>query len=182
MKDGFIRVAAATPAIAVADCRGNMERILALTCQAAAERASLVVFPELCLTGYTCGDLFLSRTLQQAALSALADLCAATAGLEILCIAGLPLAQGAALYNVAAVVFAGRILGFVPKRYIPNYGEFYEARHFTAGPPSGLVCVLDQEIPFGTDLVFTCREQPDFQRIPKREGHMAQGGQMEPRS
>jgi NAD+ synthase (glutamine-hydrolysing) len=162
MKDGFIRVAAATPKIQVADCRGNLEQILALTREAAADKVNLVVFPELCLTGYTCGDLFLSRTLQQESLAALLDFCAATASLEILCVVGLPLALGSALYNAAAVVQSGRILGFVPKRFIPNYAEFYEARHFTAGPPSGQMTDLGQDIPFGTNLVFSCHEQPDF--------------------
>jgi NAD+ synthase (glutamine-hydrolysing) len=162
MKDGFIRVAAITPQIRVADCRGNAAAMLALIREAAASQASLAVFPELCLTGYTCGDLFLSRTLQQEAMASLTDLAAATADLDILCVAGLPLAAGSGLYNAAAVFKGGRILGFVPKQYIPNYAEFYEARHFEPGPVSGVVAVDGQDIPFGTRLVFSCREMPDF--------------------
>jgi NAD+ synthase (glutamine-hydrolysing) len=162
MKDGFIRVSAATPVIQVADCRGNREQILSLINQAASDQASLVVFPELCLTGYTCSDLFLSRTLQQEAVSALRDLIAATAGLEIVCVVGLPWSWGTALYNVAAVFQSGSLLGLVPKQFIPNYAEFYEARHFTSGPASGSALFDGQEVPFGSDLLFKCREQPDF--------------------
>jgi NAD+ synthase (glutamine-hydrolysing) len=162
MKDGFVRVAAATPRIRVADCRGNRDRILTLITEAAADQASLIVFPELCLTGYTCSDLFLSRTLQQEALAALRDLVDATAGLEIVSVVGLPLAQGSALYNTAAVFQAGRLLGFIPKRFIPNYAEFYEARHFSPGPEHGSVTLDGKVYPFGSKLIFACRELPDF--------------------
>lgn len=162
MHDGFIRVAAATPQIQVADCPGNAASIIALIREAAARDIQLVVFPELCLTGYTCSDLFLSRTLQQGALAALQTVARATAGLEPLCVVGLPLAWGSGLYNVAAVVQAGRILGFVPKTQIPNYAEFYEARHFQPGPRQAVICLDGINYPLGTSLLFQCREQRDF--------------------
>ena len=162
MRDGFIRVAAATPRIQVADCAGNRDRILGLIRQAAADQVHIAVFPELCLTGYTCGDLFLSRTLLDGARRALCSLAEATRGLEIISIVGLPLADGAALYNVAAVIQDGRVLGFVPKQNIPNYAEFYEARHFSPGP-SISVCLFDgSEIPFGRNLLFCCEQMPEL--------------------
>jgi len=166
MHDGFIRVAAATPAIKVADCGYNRDQILALIRKANQEQARLVIFPELCLTGYTCSDLFLSRVLLHGARQALLDLMAATAELDLVCVVGLPLAEGSALYNIAAVFQKGRLLGLVPKRHIPNYAEFYEGRHFTPGPAVGglpdHILFNGQDVPFGSDLLFTCREQPDF--------------------
>jgi NAD+ synthase (glutamine-hydrolysing) len=166
MFDGFVRVAAATPAIKVADCTWNSEQILHLVRQADQNQVSLVVFPELCLTGYTCSDLFLSDVLQQGSIRALQHIRQATAGLEPVCIVGLPLAVGSALYNVAAVLHRGRLLGLVPKQQIPNYAEFYEARHFSPAPMPGIgpatVRLWDEDIPFGTDLLFASSTLPDF--------------------
>lgn len=162
MHDGFIRVACSTPGIKVADCQGNREQIFGQIRQAAADQASLVIFPELCLTGYTCGDLFLSRTLLEGARQALIELIRDTAGLDIVCAIGLPLAAGSALYNVAAVFQGGRLLGFVPKQHIPNYSEFYEARHFSPGPALSSIDFNGQTVPFGRNLIFCCQEIPDF--------------------
>ena len=166
MQDGFIRVAAATPLIRVADVRFNRDQILSLIHEAARQQASVVVFPELCLTGYTCSDLFLSRSLQDAATAALLDLVRETADLDTVCIVGLPLVRGQDLYNAAAVIQRGQLLGLVPKTHVPNYAEFYELRHFTPGnmaKESGATCRINgQDVPFGTDLLFCCREMPEF--------------------
>lgn len=166
MFDGFVRVAAATPTIKVADCIWNGQQILQLIQQADQNKVSLVVFPELCLTGYTCSDLFLSEVLQQGAIRTLQELLQATASLEPVCVVGLPLAVGASLYNVAAVFHRGSLLGLVPKQQIPNYAEFYEGRHFSPAPQPGsgpaTVRLLDFDVPFGTDLLFASSTLPDF--------------------
>ncbi len=162
MHDGFIRVAAATPKIQVADCAGNQQSILDLILEASSQKVSLIIFPELCLTGYTCSDLFLSRTLLAGARQALADLVTATSALDIVCAVGLPMAEGSALYNVAAVFQRGRLLGIVPKQQIPNYAEFYEARHFTSGPALSEINFNGQAVPFGRNLIFCCQELPEF--------------------
>ncbi len=130
MKDGFIRVAAATPDIKVADCGYNADRIIELIKQAAEENASLVVFPELCITGYTCGDLFLQKVLLDGAKKALVKIAEETAGCDLLAFVGLPFEADGKLYNCAAAINKGNIIGFVPKKNIPAYSEFYETRHF----------------------------------------------------
>ena len=133
MKDGFLKAAAFSPALRVADCTYNAQQVLAQL-QAAAQRGvKLAVFPEFCLTGYTCGDLFLQRTLQQGALDALEWLLAQTRALDTVVLVGLPLLVHGKLYNCAAVLCRGQLLGIVPKTYLPNYGEFYEKRQFTPG-------------------------------------------------
>ena len=130
MKDGFIRAAAATPDIKVADCGYNADRIIELIKQAAAENASLVVFPELCITGYTCGDLFLQKVRLDGAPTALVKIAEETAGCDLLAFVGLPFEADGKLYNCAAAINKGNIIGFVPKKNIPAYSEFYETRHF----------------------------------------------------
>lgn len=164
MQDGFIKVAAATPEIRVADCRYNTSQILNCAKQAEQQGAAVCVFPELCLTGYTCGDLFLQDTLLCAAEAALQELLECTTVLRTVLIIGMPLRYDSALYNVAAVIYQGQLLGFVPKQNIPNYAEFYEARHFTSGK-GRLIEQIDfagKAIPFGTNLLFCCQEQRDF--------------------
>ena len=154
MKDGFIRVAAATPDIKVADCDYNADRIIELIRQAAEEDASIVVFPELCITGYTCGDLFLQKVLLDGAKNALVKIAKETADCDLLAFVGLPFEVDGKLYNCAAAVNRGSVEGFVPKKNIPNYSEFYEARHFTPWQEGshGLV-FMDDYIPFG-DIIF----------------------------
>src|SRR5437764_5804790 len=124
---GFLRVAAATPLVRVADCAFNAGQILVLMKQAEAERVAVLVFPELALTGYTCADLFQQNVLQQGALAALGhvveDGAAIFSGVAVL---GMPLAVDDQVFNCAAVLHRGRILGVVPKSFIPNYKEFYE--------------------------------------------------------
>ncbi len=133
MRDGFIKVAAGTPKIRVADCRYNARQIIALMRQAAAQGVKLLALPELCVTGYTCGDLFLQDALLDGAERALAHILAETRDLETLTALGLPVRCDNKLYNCAAVVQNGEILALVPKTYLPNYGEFYERRWFTPG-------------------------------------------------
>jgi len=133
MQNGFVKAAAATPPLRVADPTYNALRVVELTRQAAEKGASIIVFPELCLTGYTCGDLFLQKILQEKALEALCAVRDATANWNIITIVGLPLAQHGKLYNCAAILCGGSVQGIVPKQNIPNYGEFYEQRYFVSG-------------------------------------------------
>ncbi|MGN1303557.1 MAG: NAD(+) synthase [Oscillospiraceae bacterium] len=133
MKDGFIRCAAITPDIKVADCGHNAEQIITLAKQAAENGVSAAVFPELCITGYTCGDLFLHKALLDSARLAVMTVAEGTSELDMLIFVGLPVSFGGKLYNCAAALKGGRILGLVPKINIPNYSEFYEARHFASG-------------------------------------------------
>lgn len=133
MKDGFIKIACVTPPLRVADCTYNAKQIIVCAKEAAENGAKLIVFPELCITGYTCADLFLQETLLQGALDALQLILTETRKLAAVTIVGLPFADGGALYNCAAVCYQGEVLGIVPKQNIPNYSEFYEMRHFTPG-------------------------------------------------
>ncbi|MCI2047219.1 MAG: NAD(+) synthase [Faecalibacterium sp.] len=163
MQYGFIRAAALSPALRVADCRYNALQIVQAMQQAEAQGIQLAVFPELCLTGYTCGDLFLQRTLQQGAEQGLRTLLQASAALNLVAVAGLPVRHNGKLYNCAAVVCRGALLGLVPKTFLPNYAEFYEKRHFSAGRPQ--VEWIDfggQRVPFGTSLLFCCRTMESF--------------------
>ncbi len=156
MKDGFFRIGAATPVVGVADVETNIDRIGALIRQAAAEGCGIVCFPELAVTGYTCGDLFLDRTLLSAGERVLARLMAETAELDILCAVGVPVAWNGALYNCAALFHKGKLLGLPAKKNIPNYSEFYEARHFTPGPDGAIpVAFAGQETVLG-DMLFVC--------------------------
>ena len=135
MKDGFLKAAALSPSLRVADCNYNASQIVSQLQDAAARGVRLAVFPEFCLTGYTCGDLFLQRTLQQGALDALQTVLDASRELDVVALVGLPLLVRGKLYNCAAVLCGGRLLGLVPKTYLPNYGEFYEKRQFTRAAP-----------------------------------------------
>ena len=156
MDFGFLRIAAAIPSVQVAGCRHNVSRIEKLIRHAAERQAALVAFPELAVTGYTCGDLFTQRALLDGAESALADLLKSTSDCPTVCIAGMPVAAGNRLYNTAVVFCRGRVLGIVPKTYLPNYGEFYESRWFASGTDfdgdSATLC--GQRIPMSTGLLF----------------------------
>lgn len=158
MKDGFVRVAVATPQVKVADTVYNAEQTIVLLRKAERERVSLVVFPELGLTAYTCADLFLQPTLLDGGIAALEAVIAASRDLEVVAVVGLPLIWQGKLYNCAAVVHKGELLAVVPKTYIPNYNEFYESRWFTAAPGDmGVIEVLGSSVPFGTDILFQSR-------------------------
>ena len=163
MIDGFVRIAAITPDLRVADCAGNAAETVRAAQRAAQAGASVAVFPELGLTGYTCGDLFLQDALVRGAQEALSAVLAGTANLDLLLAVGLPVRCGAALYNCAAVLCAGRLLGLVPKTHIPNYGEFYELRHFAPG--EGVdeeVELCGQRVRLCARQLFACKEMPDL--------------------
>lgn len=153
---GFYRIAAAVPVLKVADVEGNVAEIIELMGQAEAREAALVCFPELCLTASTCADLFHQPTLLEAALEGLAAVAAASASLEVAVIVGAPLLHCDRLYNCAVVLQGGKILGVVPKSFIPNYKEFYEKRWFTSGRElrGEELTLAGQTVPFGADLVF----------------------------
>ena len=137
MKDGFIKTAAGTVDVVVADVEYNTQAVLARMREADAAGVNVLVLPELCLTGYTCGDLFFSDCLLGAVEPALQAIVEASKALYPVVAVGLPLRFGGKLYNCAAVVHAGRILGVVPKTHIPNYGEFYELRQFASASVLG---------------------------------------------
>ncbi len=161
MKDGFIKAAVLTPEIRVADCTYNMMQICMLIDEAAQAKVKLMVFPELCITGYTCADLFWQERLLAEARHALDQIIAHTEGKDALVFVGLPWEKNGKLYNVAAAVSGGRLLGLVPKHFLPNYNEFYEARHFTPGEGTvEWVKSEGQEIPFGMNLLF-CSDAPE---------------------
>ena len=151
---GFVKVAAATPLVHIGDCASNAEAIDRMTTEAAGRGASIVVFPELSLTGYTCGDLFLQSRLLEAADEALAQLLATPR--EIVSIVGMPIYYKNNLYNCAVVIAEGKIYGVVPKSYIPNYSEFYESRWFTEGRDirNAEITLCGERVRFGTDLLF----------------------------
>ena len=161
MNDGFLRIAAATPAIRVADCEYNKNAVRELMEECARRGVAAAAFPELCLTGYTCGDLFRDSALLAGAKKALAELLNETAGLNLLALVGLPVAVGADLYNCAAILCRGELLGLVPKTNIPNYTEFYEARHFTPGPEFREIRFCGRTVPLGTGLLFRSAEMPE---------------------
>lgn len=163
MKNGFLKVCTLSPALRVADCAYNTQETIAAMQQAAQDGAALAVFPELGLTGYTCSDLFLQQPLLDAAEQGLRDILRASETLELVAVVGLPVRVDGALYNCAAVVCHGALLGLVPKTHLPNYAEFYELRHFTPAPAeTRSVTLCGASVPFGTDLLFRCREMPDF--------------------
>ena len=163
MRDGFLLVAVGTPAIRVGDTEGNKNSAIQLMRGAAEAGAKVLTLPELCLTGYTSGDLFLQKTLREGALEALKGLVEFSRDLDLLTVVGLPIEADNHLYNVAAVVKDGRILGVVPKRNPPNYSEFYELRHFAPGPRQlRPLRVLGTDVPFGGDMLFVCEDMPDF--------------------
>lgn len=163
MKDGFVRCASATVDIKVADTDYNTSNIIKAIEDAAQNDIKLIVFPELCITGYTCGDLFLQKILIDSAKDSLIKIAKATENLDITAVVGLPYVAEQTLYNCAAVVNGGHIKGLVPKLNIPNYAEFYEVRHFTAGKNEvTYVNINGEEIPFGANILFKTDACEDF--------------------
>ena len=155
MRHGFIKVAAATPDIRVADVDYNKGQIIKQMDEAAEAGAKIIVFPELCTTGYTCSDLFLQDILLNSAKKALVEIAEHTKNLDALVFVGVPIAVGGELYNVAAALNHGNILGFTTKSFLPNYGEFYEMRQFRPGPKKAEKILFGgKEIPFGPQLLF----------------------------
>ena len=162
MRNGFIRAAALLPRVKVADPGYNKERICELIRQAAKQGVKIMVFPELCITGYTCGDLFYQELLLREAKKALFEIAEMTRDLDAVVFVGLPVEYQAKLYNVAAALCGGKILGLVPKTHIPTYNEFYERRHFAKGMETPVEVRLDEThvVPMGTRLLFSCRQMP----------------------
>lgn len=153
---GFVRVGAAVPEMKVADCKFNTKKIIEIMEDAADKKVYLTVFPELCITGYTCGDLFGQSLLLDMAMNSLKEIKQESSKWENVFIVGLPLLIDQQLYNCAAVIQGGKILGIVPKRYIPNYNEFYEKRWFREGKTltTDFVNLFGENVPCGDDLIF----------------------------
>lgn len=163
MKDGFITVATATPQVAVADCEANTQAILACINEMAAAHAKVMVLPELCITGYTCSDLFWQTKLLDEAEAALSVIAEESRQVDALIAVGMPLRVAGKLLNVAAILCRGKVLGFVPKVNLPAYNEFYETRHFMSGSADmGTVQFGGEEIPVGTNLLFSCENVVDL--------------------
>ncbi len=157
MKHGFIDVAAVTPTIKVADTEFNSEMIRAKLEEAVSNKAKIIVFPELCITGYTCNDLFRQQLLLDQAKNELKKIVDSTKKLDCIAFVGLPLAVGGKIYNCAAAVSRGKLLGIVPKTAIPNYSEFYEARYFSKGiQEAQYINMFGENVPFGTNILFKC--------------------------
>lgn len=158
MRDGFLRVASATPKTRITDIDYNCAEIIKLIKDASDNSCSLIVFPELSITGYTCSDLFLQDTFVNKAYEGLLEIVSATSELNIVAVVGLPYKFEGKLYNVAAVISKGNILGLVPKRFIPNYSEFYELRHFT---PFEGITETSEGILFG-NMIFENENYKEF--------------------
>ena len=164
MKYGFVKTAAATPKIRVADCDYNANQIIACVKEAYQNGASLLVFPELCVTGYTCSDLFLQSTLLKAAEKAVLKIKNETKDLDIVFVVGVPIAVKQSLYNCGVVICRGEILGAVPKVNIPNYSEFYEVRHFTSGKNTveSVTYAGEDDVLISSKQIFRCLGMDDF--------------------
>lgn len=164
MKYGFIKVAAFTPKVNLADPKHNKNLICEMLDEAEKKNAKVIVFPELCITGYTCGDLFLQATLLQEAKNALIAIAEHTEGKEYLAFVGLPFEYDGKLYNVAAAVGNGFIYGLVPKTHLPNYGECNEMRIFSPGMDTPVQVELSEDYmaPMGTRLLFGCPQMPSL--------------------
>ena len=175
MKDGFIKVAVTAPDSKVADCAYNIEKMIEKAEELAGKGVHIAVFPELGISAYTCSDLFLQEPLLAGAEKALAKYVKETEKLDMLSVVSLPLRHQARLYNVAAVVKGGRVLGLVPKSHIPMYSEFYEGRHFASGDAAQAqgkrgeekqgthhLSFQKEEVTFGIRQVFCCEQMPEL--------------------
>ena len=161
MRQGFVKVAAATPDVRVADCRHNGNEIIRLIREMEKAGAKVMVFPELCITGYTCADLFWQELLVRSAREELVRIVQETSDVDALIFVGLPFEHSGKLYNVAAAVSHGEVLGMVPKIHLPNYGEFYEQRNFASGAGVCDLAILNgEEVLFGSELIFACTNMP----------------------
>ena len=156
MNYGFVRVAAAVPTLKVANCEYNTGEIIIISKEACKQGAQFVVFPELAVTAYSCGDLFLQKTLQNAAIKGLETILSETRQLDCVIIIGIPLVINSRMYNCGVAIKSGEILGVVPKTFIPNYSEFYEKRWFSSGSgrKNEYINLLGFNVPFGTDVLF----------------------------
>lgn len=163
MIDGYIRVAAASFDGVIADIKQNANSIKQRIDEAYQNQTNILVFPELCLTGYTCEDLFLQERLLQETKIQLKEIVDYTKEKEMIVVVGLPYQHQNSLYNVAAVIYNSKLLALVPKTHIPNYNEFYEGRRFCKAPDKNMmVCFFDQEVLFGSHVIFTSNNNPEF--------------------
>lgn len=166
MKFGYVKVCAATPDIRVADVKYNTENIIKAIKESAANGSQLTVFPELCVCGYTCGDLFNQPALIAACENALTEIAKATEGFKTLVFVGAPLQYAGRLFNCAVAINEGEILGVTPKTFIPSYGEFYEKRHFSAlnrnSEPALNIRIGGKFVPFGVNMIFESLDNPNF--------------------
>ena len=163
MKHGFVRVRAAAPEIKVGDTEYNAKCIIAEIERAAKDEVEILVFPELAISGYTCGDLFLQQPLLDGCLAALAKIKAATQDKKMLVFVGLPYVLDGKTYDCAAAVSGGRVLCFIPKVYFPDYGEFYESRYFSPVPVEERLTLYDGEpIPFSEKLILCDKTHPEI--------------------
>ena len=164
MNYGFLKTACCTPNLRVADCKFNVEAIVDGAENACKKGASIVVFPELCITGYTCGDLFFQRSLQVRAENAVMEIAERTENLKALVFVGLPVARTEGIYNCAAALFEGKLLALFAKSYLPNYGEFYERRQFTPFQHNMETQFISfagfNDVPFGTDILIQDEKNP----------------------
>lgn len=156
MNYGYVKVAAAVPRVKVADCKFNASEIEKEIIIADGKGVQIIAFPELCITGYTCGDLFAQQLLLEEAEMGLIQILNNTRQMDIISILGMPVALNGVLLNAAVVIQKGRVLGVVPKTYLPNYKEFYEKRWFTSAcdVAENSVRLCGQIIPMGRDLLF----------------------------
>ncbi|MEG0806279.1 MAG: NAD(+) synthase [Lachnospiraceae bacterium] len=163
MKQGFIKVAAATVTIKVADTEYNTEQIIQAMDETEMEHAKVVVFPELCITGYTCGELFLQELLIRKAKESLLTIAEHSKGMDGIFFVGLPVEERGKLFNCGAVVHNGQVLALIPKTFLPNYGEFYEKRYFTSGYQTPvMIPFYDRQVPMGTHILI---ESPDLPEL-----------------
>lgn len=166
MNYGFIRGACITPELKVADCIFNTEKIIEESKKAVEKGASIIVFPELSITGYTCGDLFFQRTLQNSAEKAVGEIALKTTELEALIFAGVPVALNNGIFNCAAAIFKGQLVALIAKSYIPNYGEFYERRQFTPFPKDSEIQFVNfagfENVPLGTNILIQDTNNSSF--------------------
>ncbi len=161
MKHGFLKVACATPKIKVADCTYNVNEIIGIAKDANVKGVKVLVFPELCITSYTCGDMFFSNVLLDGAHRALEQYIEDTKDFDMLSIVGLPIFHESKIYNCAAVVKSGELLGVVAKSNLPTYGEFYEGRYFVPCPNENMTYYFNgKEVPFGRNILFSCVNMP----------------------
>lgn len=159
MKDGFVKVAAVTPKIKVADVKYNTSEIIRLMKEADDNGAKVIVFPELCITGYTCNDLFLQGIMLNKVKTAIQKITLASADMDSVVYIGAPLMKDGKLYNIAAVIKSGELLAFIPKKYIPNYGEFYEIRQFCGYDRENSTVEFDgKTIPFGRNIIISTEQ------------------------
>lgn len=160
MNYGFVKVAAAVPRVKVADCKFNSERLEGLITIAEGKGVQILTFPEMCITGYTCGDLFAQQLLLEQAEMALIQILNSTRQLDIISILGMPVVVNSTVINAAVVIQKGKILGVVPKTYLPNYKEFYEQRWFTSAlqVSENSVRLCGQIVPMGNNLLFETAE------------------------